>query len=176
MTIRSVRSAVAWVICISCVVLGSVSVAQVIENQYLQTCTLAGCLEGAGLEIRLSDIDQTPPPRLPNVELIVDGKRVHCVGRLAASPDRVSTFCSDKHVIFSISEREGCNPYDHPECLTDVVIVIPGTPKRVYAHLSGRTTSKVTILPTYRSYRPNGDGCEPVCTVAKYSWVVKNPW
>jgi hypothetical protein len=98
------------------------------------------------------------------------------MGGLATTPNGVSTFCSDKHAILSISEREGCNPYDHPECLTDVVIWIPGTPKHVYAHLLGRTTSKMTTLPSYQRVQPNGDGCEPVCKVAKYSWVVKDPW
>ena len=174
--IRSVLRAVGWATCIGCAVLGSVAVAQVIENQQLETCTLAGCVEGAGLQISLSDANHALPQRLPDIELIVDGKRVHCVGGLPNTREGVSALCSDKHVGFGIEERQGCNPYDHPECLTDVVIWIPGTPKHVYAHLLGRTTSKVTILPTYRNYRPNGDGCEPVCTVSNYSWVVKNPW
>lgn len=174
--IRSVFRTIGWAVCIGCAVVGSVSVAQGIGEggQRLETCTLRYCTDG--LEIRLSDTHPTPPQQLPHIELIVDGKRVDCMGGAAATPNGVSTSCSNGRVRLGISEREGCDPYDHPECLSDVVIWIPGTPKHVDAQLLGRTMSKVTVLPSYQRVRPNGDNCEPVCEVAKYSWVVKNPW
>ena len=179
--IRSVFRALGWVVCIGCAALGSVSAAQQVGevDQRLETsCVLRYCADG--LEIRLSDLHQTPPQQLPHIELIVDGKHVHCMSGGAANPNGVHNFCSDGHVLLSISEREGCDPYHHgqyhPECLSDVVIWIPGTPKHVDAHLVARTMSEVTVLPSYQRVRPNGDNCEPVCQVAKYSWVVKNPW
>jgi hypothetical protein len=72
------------------------------------------------------------------------------------------------------SKMQACTPVAGK---LDELIIIAGKPASLHVTqtIDGATYLDQTVTPTYTTSRPNGPGCEPLCSQASAEWVLAAP-
>jgi hypothetical protein len=128
-----------------------------------RACTAMGCLDGLRLEFVKTG------PWLPGryaFKFDLDGAAVTCTGALPLKPcDAGPSLTCDVPGKLQIGES-GCALPPGQHGFSDVQI--SGTPRVVRLDLAHDDAPMIhaDMTPTYRTVRPNGEGCEPVCNGA----------
>ena len=139
-----------------------------------QQCTEIGCIDGYELTIRRAD--GTAPIERVEVEygeehavcplVTVDGERYVACSIAVGLNLRDQVTCTETHD--DDSQSQSCTPTGDYE----LSLSIQGLPAsvRVTLHDGAAIVHERTFAPNYRSFQPNGEGCEPTCRQASELW------
>ena len=137
-------------------------------------CTLIGCQDQASLSLRRAD---GAPPNLA-VSLDLDGRMVDC-----AAPQGTAGAACDSGVQVWSRELQACTEGMQGGARTlicvptgkfEQVITVSGTPTviRATARSADAVIEERTFEPQYKTNRPNGPDCEPVCRQSSDIWTL----
>ena len=139
-----------------------------------QECTEMGCIDGYEVTIRRAD--GTAPTEPVAVEygeehvvcppVSVDGERYVACSIAVGLSLRDQVTCTETQD--DDSQSQSCTPTGDYE----LSLTIQGLPVSVRVTLNGDDTviHERTFTPDYRSFQPNGEGCEPTCRQASDVW------
>lgn len=124
-------------------------------------CTAIGCNDGLEIEVAKAGAWQ---PGAYTFAFALDGEKVTCTGALPLKPcDAGQSLACDAPGKVEIGESGCALPAgDHGFA----GIRVPGRPARVELTIArdGQQIGAGVFTPNYVESRPNGPGCEPVCT------------
>lgn len=127
-----------------------------------KACTEIGCLDGFQVIFE-------PSSRWPagSYEILVDidGESTRCTGSLPlpACASGAALQCSPASSSVSIGES-GCALPSAEHGFTGFAIPLPMVSSvRVAISRDGATLVDSTLTPSYQTFQPNGEGCEPIC-------------
>jgi hypothetical protein len=135
-----------------------------------EACTRIGCL--SGLNIELKTTSNRWKPGSYRFDMKLDGHDVQCQGRLPLkSCDQHSIQCSESDAV-TIAESGCALP---PSAQGWGPIHIEGEYKKVDIKImrDGTVIGHLSESPAYKTSRPNGPRCEPVCRQAELNVLVK---
>jgi hypothetical protein len=139
-----------------------------------QECTEIGCIDGYELTIRRDD--GTAPTERVEVEygdehvvcplVAVDGERYVACSIAVGLSLRDQVTCTKTQD--DDSQSQSCTPTGDYE----LSLSIQGLPASVRVTLNegDAVVGERTLTPKYRSFQPNGEGCEPTCRQASDLW------
>jgi hypothetical protein len=126
-------------------------------------CTLIGCEDGLTIEFELTE------PGAYTFDLVADGEPITCTGALPLPPcsSAGGATCSESGV--SIGES-GCALGSSSHSLLNLSFS-GSTPAKVELTIKrdGAEVAQQSFTPEYKTFTPNGPGCEPTCTNAEVS-------
>lgn len=137
-------------------------------------CTLMGCLNQATITIRHAD--GTPPALALSLEL--DGDLVECPAPRQAAIESCASFVTTEQREVQICREERNGNAVSYQCQGtgqfEQLVTIQSTPQRIKLVVQdgSQVGSQRVIEPVYQRVRPNGDGCEPVCSQAAEEWLL----
>jgi hypothetical protein len=132
-----------------------------------RACTTIGCQDG--LVVRVLPTEAWPPGEY-RFDIEQDGARVTCTGTLPLPPcDRRGLACDAPAPMIVES---GCALEPAAHAFGDVIFsTTPAEVSIVVTH-QGQQVGAGRWRPVYQTSRPNGPGCEPVCTEASVDLVL----
>ena len=138
----------------------------VVKSADDKVCTLMGCTNGLTIALQASQW-QTGTYQ---VELITDGRVVHCSATIPLPKGDPGQTCDASDVRLGLSGSE--LPVSS-QSLSEIMFL--ETQPKVVQVTIGRDSTQLatqTFTPSYRTAQPNGPGCEPTCRYAQVtmSW------
>ena len=140
---------------------------------------MPGCRDRFTLTIVLSDDRKVD--RFPDLLLTIDGRKVRCVNIRQSDPEDIyGKACAENVAVeLATAQVHKCEDRKAARCIPvdryETNISIFGTPKSVSATI--RYPSKLietrVFTPHYTSSYPNGRDCDPPCTTARATWVLR---
>ncbi|AUX40937.1 hypothetical protein SOCE26_023390 [Sorangium cellulosum] len=148
-----------------------------------KACTAMACLDG--FHITTATADKSWAPGDYALEITVDGEVVSCAySWTGTSPpgQLVSAQCSSRAVSVEVHPVTTCTETRRGDAVSQSCVPVPGqftqgisisgTPARVDVteRRDGAVLGERSFTPGYRTWYPNGEGCEPGCRVDEQEW------